>query len=121
MGIQIIAGQKLHASIEAQRDATVPKSGAYFQSEPLCEFHHSLDRRGILGAQLVKSIYGWSVRYDSGLQNFGIIAGSRSGQLDGTYEDAVRYAQYWVDLDPTRRYVSVSDFELNPEYLKKSA
>jgi hypothetical protein len=54
--------------------------------------------------EVICSNYGHSVRYDSGLQNFGLLAGSRSGALDGTLEDAERYATAWVAEDPTRRY-----------------
>lgn len=108
----IVAGAELHTAIEAEKETTVPHSKRpgleqYYESEALCAFHCKLDRRGILGAELVKSIYGWSVRYDSGLQNFGIIAGSRCGTLDGTLADAERYAREWVAQDPTRRYVWV--------------
>lgn len=108
----IVAGQALCAALHAEQVAKVRVTGSdangpLYDSEGLCRLHAEQDRRGILGAELVKSIYGWSVRYDSGLQNFGIIAGARYGQVDGTYEDAVRFAQQWAAEDPTRRYVWV--------------
>ena len=46
------------------------KAGEFYSSEPLCEWQRDVSRRGIVGAEIVESMYGWSVRYDSGLQNW---------------------------------------------------
>jgi len=101
----VVAGRDLLVQMEADRDRLVPKTaGGCYSSEELCALQRSEARRGILGVELVDSNYGWSVRYDSGLQNFGLLAGSRSGQLDGSLEDAERYAREWVACDPERRY-----------------
>jgi hypothetical protein len=42
------------------------------------------------------------VRYDSGLQNFALLA--RSCELGGTLEAAEAFARAWVAEDPERRY-----------------
>ena len=66
----------------------------------------------IVGVELVDSNYGWSVRYNSGLQNFGIVAGCRNGQLDGTREAAEAFARDWVARDPARRYAQAPEIEV---------
>jgi hypothetical protein len=60
-----------------------------------------------LGAEIVESIYGFGLRYASGLQGFGVIFGHRDRGYDGQYETAVRYAEWWVEMDPEHRYVFV--------------
>lgn len=109
IGTCVVAGREVLARLQAEVAAKVPRGTRGYESERLCEVQSSQGARGFLGAQLVKSLYGWSVRYDSGLQNFGLIAGSRSGQLNGSLEDAVRYARAWQAEDPERRYVTCPD------------
>lgn len=116
MGMILIAGRELYSDLQVEKEAVVPKSSLpgreqCHDSETLCRLQQKRARAGIVGVQLVKSIYGWSVRYDSGIQNFGIVAGARSGILDGTIENAIDYAQKWVSDDPERRYAWVSDIE----------
>lgn len=103
---EVIAGAEVVARLEAAKISQVPKTPRGYESEQLCALQQSQARAGYLGAELVESIYGWSVRYNSGLQNFGIIFGSRRGNLDGTYEDAVAKAKAWQAQDPERRYVT---------------
>lgn len=100
----IVAGEALVDEMTAKRKATIPHNGFGYDSEKLCELQRNEAARGIRGVEIVRSNYGHSVRYDSGLQNFGLLAGSKSGQLDGTLEDAIRYAKAWVAADPNRRY-----------------
>lgn len=107
--MQIVVGQEVHAALQAEKERTVPHSKKpgmeqYFESEPLCRWQSECYQRGVRGVQIVKSIYGYSVRYDSGLANFGLLASSRQGELDGSFEDAVRYASEWCGQDPERRY-----------------
>lgn len=102
----LVAGAELHATLAAER-AALPRSTKYpdcYQSEPLCELQTAQARRGILGVELVESVYGWSVRYNSGIQNFGLVASSRCGDVDGTLESAEAFARKWVAQDPERRY-----------------
>lgn len=62
--------------------------------------------RGFAEIQLVQSIYGWGVRYASGLDGFGLIAARSMGNVDGSFEDAVAFARSWFDRDPIKRVVS---------------
>jgi hypothetical protein len=101
----IVAGSELVDSLEAEQKSRVPMTeGGHYESEALCRLQSEQDRRGIIGITLTESIYGWTVRYDSGLQNFGILAGKRQGNLDGSFTSAVEFAKKWVAEDPSRRY-----------------
>lgn len=101
----IVAGQGVSAALALEREQ-LPRGFhiGTFASEPLCAWQREVHARGFRDVELVKSIYGWSVRSGSGLDNFALLASSRHGQLDGTYEDAVRWAVKWCSEDPTRRY-----------------
>ena len=61
-----------------------------------------------VGAEIVLSIYGYGLRYASGLQGFGIIADARSL---GTLDKALAYAQGWADASPNH-YVFIRNTEL---------
>lgn len=50
--------------------------------------------------EIVQSIYGQSVRYDSGLQNFGLVLSGRGITLD----EAEAFCRDWVAQDPEHRY-----------------
>lgn len=100
----IVAGEELVDQMTAEQKAKCEWTGYGYNSQQVCALQSEHSRRGILGVEIVCSNYGHSVRYDSGLQDFGLLAGSRSKQLDGTLEDAERYAKNWVAQDPTRRY-----------------
>lgn len=111
--MHLIAGADLYASLEAEKQALVDKTpSGHYKSNALCAVQSAQARRGILGARLIKSIYGWTVRYDSGLQDFGIIAGPRQGNLDGTLAAAEAFAKAWVAEAPQQRYVWVYADEL---------
>jgi len=101
----IIAG---HDVFEAQRARKIAALGdkPLYDSEALCRFQQTEARHCIVEAEIVKSFYGYTLRYASGLQNWGLIAGCRNGELDGSYEDAVQAAQDWQSADPERRYVT---------------
>ena len=100
----IVSGEALVDDMSNEQRAKVERTGAGFNSEQLCTLQRDQAARGILGAEIVQSNYGFSVRYDSGLQNFGLLASSRARELDGTLEDAERWAKRWVEADPQRRY-----------------
>lgn len=102
---KIVAGAELLASMRAARDA-IPE-GRYpgtRDSEALCALQRKEAGRGILGAVIESSLYGYSVRYDSGLQNFGLLASSKSRELDGSLEAAQAWCRSWVAEDPSKRY-----------------
>jgi hypothetical protein len=102
----IIAGEPLVDRMSEETKRRCEYRGGGYASDQLCALQCEQAGRGILGVELVKSIYGWSVRYDSGLQNFGLVARTkaRGGELDGSLEAATAFATKWVASDPERRY-----------------
>lgn len=100
----IEGGHDLVDVLTAARDANISRNARGFDSEQLCALQVREAGQGVLGVELVESAYGWTVRYDSGLQNWGLLASARSGQLDGSLDDARRYALAWLAEDPKNRY-----------------
>lgn len=100
----VVAGEALIDALEAEQRAKISQSEGYFKSEELCALQAEQSRRSIIGVEIVESNYGCSIRYDSGLQNFSLLAGSRDGTLDGSLSDAERFAKEWVARDSDRRY-----------------
>jgi hypothetical protein len=76
-----------------------------FDSESLCRVQSELWRARFLEAEIMPTAYGYSLRHASGLENFALIASSRRGDVDGTFESALRAAEAWVAEDPTKRTV----------------
>jgi hypothetical protein len=64
-----------------------------------------LHAQGYRKAELVQSLFGWGVRATSGLDGFVWLASCRRGDVDGTHEDALRWAKDWVAGDPDHRCV----------------
>lgn len=102
---EIIAGREVFEAREARKAAALgdtPPTG--FRSETLCQWQRSEAKLGIVEAEIVKSIYGYGLRYASGLNNFGIIA--RAQEIGGSLEDAIAFAKSWQAADASRRFVS---------------
>jgi hypothetical protein len=99
----IVAGKELYDALQAEKRALVEQSAAGFNSEQLCKLQRAQSGRGIVGAQIVKSMYGYSVRYDSGLQEWGLILPAR-GRADPSLEYAEQFCREWVSQDPAHRY-----------------
>jgi len=76
--------------------------------EDLVAQQERLHASGLREAELVESIYGWSLRHASGLDGWSIIKGCRSGDLDGSLEAAQSAARVWVAADPERRFVTLT-------------
>src|SRR6266704_6397224 len=72
----IVAGHNLVAAMEAEQKAKVRWTGCGYDSDELAVLQRDHSKRGIKGVEIVQSIKGNSVRYDSGLQNFGLLATS---------------------------------------------
>jgi hypothetical protein len=109
MNMIFVSGKEVWDALVAEKEATVPHSTipgreSCFQSEPLCHLQVKQHQAGFIGVELVESIHGWSVRYDTGLRGFGLIASSRYGEVDGTLAAAERFAAGWVAQDPDHRY-----------------
>jgi len=100
----IVAGHELVDAMEAEQKAKCKWTGFGYDSEQLCALQREHSSRGIIGCEIACSNYGHSVRYDSGLYDFGLLASSRSKQLDGTLEDAERWAKEWCSAAPSKRY-----------------
>lgn len=101
-----------HCIIIAGRDVIEALDAEKAQAANLCSMQEAQAGRGYLGAQLVRSMFGWSVRYDSGLQGWGLLASVRGGTLDGSFKAAVEWAERWVAQDPKRRYAWASRREV---------
>jgi hypothetical protein len=111
--VTIVAGHEAHAAEQAEYDRVAPRPQyvqrdgtvvfGFRDSEALCR---AQIRSPYTSVDLSKSIYGWSVRAGSGLQNFALLActSHRGGSLDGTYAAALGWAERWVAEDPKRRY-----------------
>ena len=100
---EILFGQEVWERETARIAATVPSTGLGYNSEALCRAQIASD---VTAAHIVKTIYGHSLRYASGLQNFGIIARFPPGEP--SLQQALDYARTWQAADPTRRYVYAS-------------
>ena len=101
MELKFIAGEEVWNALQAEKIQKVSRnSDGYFSSRELIPLQGEWARRGVLGAQIVKTFHnGWSLRFDSGIQNFAII------DILPTREAIEYRAQAWVDCDPTNRYV----------------
>lgn len=103
----IVAGQAVADAQYAALAANVPGSTARpgcYESEALCRWQSEQRQRGFRSVEIVCSIYGHSVRSDTGLDNFMLLASSRCGDVDGTLADAIRWAAEWCAQDPSKRY-----------------
>jgi hypothetical protein len=101
---EAVAGPAVLAEIARHKAASVLPSrhrpGCY-DSETLCAHQREMASRGYLGAEIVETSHGFSLRYDSGLQDWGLIVRGCP-----TLADAERAAHHWQAADPTRRYVT---------------
>src|SRR5262245_40363136 len=86
---EIIAGTDTVLAIRAKRKPNTDIPAAQMQEA----------RDGILGTMIVRSLYGWTVRYDSGLQSWAILARALPSKAE-----AAQFITNWVAVDPARRY-----------------
>lgn len=103
----VIAGRDVFDKIASLKSDMVIKSAKVpgcFDSESLVSFQRHMSGQGYVEAHIVKSMYGYSVRYASGLQDFGILLASRG--TDGSFKRAVEFSRQWQAADATRRYVT---------------
>lgn len=101
-----IAGQELYEAMQAERAAIIEASGVPYgqgRSEVLCRVQQQQAGRGLVGAQIVRSIYGYSVRYDSGLQDWGLLHRAASSR-DPSFAAALDFCRQWAAQDPAHRY-----------------
>lgn len=106
MTMIFIAGQEIYEAVAAERRTAVEASGIAWgagQSEVLCRVQSQQAGRGLTGIHIVRSIYGYSVRYDSGLQNFALLRAAR-GSSNPSFAAALKFCQDWAAQSPTNRY-----------------
>ena len=99
----IVAGHDLVDAMEIEQKAKCRFNGFGYNSDDLAVLHREQSARRIQGVEIVGCIGGYSIRYDSGLQNFGLLASSR--ELGGTLEAAEKFASNWVSKDASCRYI----------------
>lgn len=106
----VVAGQAVAERVAAYKKEQVilsTKVPGCYESNGLVGFQKRMNLAGYLEAEIVKSNYGYSLRFASGLQNFGLIRAARGLPLaETTYEAAVDYAKDWQSIDPEYRYVT---------------
>ncbi len=114
MARNVIIGQFVVTALDEEKELLVPKIGACYRSEELCRLQASQANRGYLGAEMCRSIYGWTLRYRSGLQNFAIIerfpVSAHGGDWDKSLAACKAYAVRWANEDASKRYVEISNF-----------
>ncbi len=98
----IVAGSDLVDAMSVETKSRCQHTGNGYNSDQLCQLQREQAGRGITGVEIVQSIYGYSVRYDSGLQGFGLLV--RSRDLGGTLKAAEAYCRNWVAQEPLKRY-----------------
>lgn len=103
---KVIVGQDVFDAQQARKIAALG-NGPIYNGDMISAWQVTEGGRGIVEAELVKSSYGWSVRYASGLYNFGLIASARS--IGGTLEGAIEYATRWQAQAPSQRYVTMME------------
>jgi hypothetical protein len=97
---KVIAGAEVRARVEADYEhaRTTAQAGRLSADAGLHAAQRSHSAQGIKGVGIYTTVYGYSVRYLSGLDNFSIVHPST------TYENAVEFAKGWVARDTSRRY-----------------
>ena len=106
----VFFGQDVRDALDVERVAQCEPSTKIpgcFKSESLCRWQSNVHARGFRGVQIVPTIFGYSVRSDTGLDNFALLAGHRDGSLpNATKEEALTWAKEWHAQDPEHRYVT---------------
>lgn len=115
MTMVLIAGAEVYERMHAERKALMVGAPEYGQgrSEYLCRAQAKQAGQGYMGAQIVRSMYGFSVRYDSGLQDWGLLRSAR-GSSDTSLEAAEQFCRDWVAQNPERRYAWMAAGEATP-------
>jgi hypothetical protein len=75
--------------------------------ESLTSIQEDQHARGRRSAEVVPTVYGWSVRHGSGLDGFNLMFGYRKGDGHLSYEEALNLARGWQEEDPANREVFV--------------
>lgn len=119
----IICGEIAYNFIQNDQDKRCEKVGNNYVSdrsrledqtkESLCEVQIDHHRQGYKGLEVVRSLYGWTLRYRSGLDNRAIYKHSDRKVSDMDTPDdprkILKAAYEWYSVDPYKRYVECRD------------
>lgn len=104
----LLAGRPQKWDDEIRNECPKGRVSGTYASGPLCRMQANQSARGRRSANLVLSIYGWTVRYASGLQDFSIMF--RSGSFDPS--SALQWGTDWANADPNNRELYVGYWEI---------
>ena len=100
----VIAGNPQKWDDETRARCRPGRYDGTFNSDDLCALQRDQAQRGRLGARLMSSMYGWSVRSD--WSPHAPLSPTRM-----TKEEAVKWGTEWANVDPDKRefFASKSD------------
>ncbi len=102
----VIAGNDAYLRYSQLRDVQVSKTKNRLGSEALPKAQIMLSQIGFIEAEIVASVYGYSLRYASGIYNWGIIYSNRNGHSDEQLEHVRKQAVEWVNQSLQNRFVT---------------
>jgi hypothetical protein len=106
----VVAGQDVFDEVSRLRAIAAeinPRYGRNYDPEWLPRHQIAMSGRGYIEAEIVKSMYGYTLRYASGLQDFGLIwSRGRGGPFVDNFAQCVEKAREWQAEGPKRRYVT---------------
>jgi hypothetical protein len=106
---EIVAGQEAYETEQELKRTRVepsPSIPGTWESESLVKFQGWIHAQGFRSVELVETIYGWSVRSGSGLENFRLLRSARE-LPEGGYDSALTWAANWCAQNPRHRYAFV--------------
>lgn len=112
MACVVVAGQDVFEAREERKRTALgirPLFNTALDDNRLCNWQVEESRKGVVEAEIVRSMYGFSVRYASGLQDFALLAGARMRTVDGTLADAIRWAKNWQAQCSNNRFVTMPE------------
>lgn len=120
----VVIGQRAASKMDEYVDTHCEKIGDNYYARTqdcsankigLCQAQRDLSAIGFVQLELVRSLYGWSIRYRSGLQNFALFSPSvdriKRAIGDASIERKLEIAQAWVQARPDLRSVVLRSFE----------
>ena len=112
----LLAGDPEHWDSETILRCRPGSQTGTHNSSDLCALQVEQAARGQRSAVMYESIYGWTVRYASGLQGRAILFSSKDHDPKKAYE----WGCEWANSDPSNRefYVSRSDVDRSEQLTK---
>lgn len=97
----LLAGQPKSWDDETRRRCRPGRGSNTVNSEDLIKVHVEQHQRGRREAQLVRTIYGWSVRYASTIDNCALLFPGENAPA--TLAECILWGRAWADEDPANR------------------